>query len=178
MQKLVQDRIRDFGQAGSTQLEVEFPDPTYISVIQVTDERREPIEDLKIVNLVAALEIAKKTEIRPLISSAAATYLFKNAIEGDQRYLLVAGHESELVAELSIPFASISGETDDYGSPLIGAGTASSARSSLRCIPLPDGPNTAAGAIRGSIACRTRALDYLVWPNGVSLDHTRPHTAV
>jgi len=117
MQKLVQDRIRDFGQAGSTQLEVEFPDPTYISVIQVTDERREPIEDLKIVNLVAALEIAKKTEIRPLISSAAATYLFKNPIEGDQRYLLVAGHESELVAELSIPLLQFQVRPTTTGRP-------------------------------------------------------------
>ena len=117
MQKLVQDRIRDFGQAGSTQLEVEFPDPTYMSGIDVIDEHRKPIKDLKIVRLAAALEIVKKTEIWPLFSSAAATYLFKNAIEGDQRYLLVAGHESELVAELSIPLLQFQVRPTTTGRP-------------------------------------------------------------
>jgi hypothetical protein len=33
VQKLVQARIGEFGQAGQTQLEVEFPDPTYVSGI-------------------------------------------------------------------------------------------------------------------------------------------------
>jgi hypothetical protein len=47
--KLVQDHIREFGQAGQTQLEVDFPDPTYVSaIIKGLTPDGGPISDLKI----------------------------------------------------------------------------------------------------------------------------------
>lgn len=62
MQKLVQDRLREYGQVGQTQLEVEFRDPTYISgILEGSNKDGNPIGDLKIVKLIAALEVIKTT---------------------------------------------------------------------------------------------------------------------
>lgn len=103
-QKLVQDRIRAFGQAGQTRLEVEFPDPTYISgIIEGLSKDGNRIGDLKIVKLIATLEVIKTTITVPMFSATASTYLFRNAVEGDNRYVLIAERGSDVAAELSVP---------------------------------------------------------------------------
>jgi hypothetical protein len=38
-----------------------------------------------------------------MFSATASTYLFKNAVDGDNRYVLIAERGSDLVAELSAP---------------------------------------------------------------------------
>ena len=49
-QKLVQERIQKFRQAGQTQLQVEFPDPTYASgIIEGVNINGKPVGDLKVV---------------------------------------------------------------------------------------------------------------------------------
>jgi hypothetical protein len=104
MQKLVQDRIRELGQAGQTKLEIEFPDPTYISgIIEGATIDGYKVADLKILALSATLEVIKKTITIPMFVAAASTYLFKNAIEGDNRYVLVAERGSDVAVELSVP---------------------------------------------------------------------------
>jgi hypothetical protein len=102
--KLVQDRMQEFGQAGQTQLEVEFPDPTYVSgIIEGSSRDGNPIGDLKIVKLIVTLEVIKTTITVPMFSATASTYLFRNAVEGDNRYVLIAERGSDLAAELSLP---------------------------------------------------------------------------
>jgi hypothetical protein len=116
VQKLVQDHIREFGQAGQTQLEVEFPDPTYvIGIIKGLTLDRDPIGDLKIVKLIVALEVIKTTITRPMFSATASTYLFRNAVEGDNRYLFIAERGSDLAAELSAPPGTFQITTDPPG---------------------------------------------------------------
>jgi hypothetical protein len=52
VQKLVQDHIREFGQVGQTQVEVEFPDPTYVSgIIEGENIDGNPIGDIKMLKL-------------------------------------------------------------------------------------------------------------------------------
>jgi hypothetical protein len=97
--KLVQDRVQEFGQAGQTQLEVEFPDPTYVSgIIEGSNKDGNPIGDLKIVKLIVTLEVIKTTITVPMFSATASTYLFRNAVEGDNRYVLIAERGSDLAA--------------------------------------------------------------------------------
>lgn len=104
MQKLVQDHIRKFGQAGRTQLEVEFPDPTYVTgIIEGSNKDGNPISDLKIVKIVVTLEVIKTTITFPQFSATASTYLFRNAIANDERYVLIAERGSDLAAQLSVP---------------------------------------------------------------------------
>jgi hypothetical protein len=105
MQRLVQDRIKEFREAGHTLLEVEFPEPTYTSGIRLLAQDGTlivSVDKLKIVKLTAALDITKTTVTAPLFTSEAATYLFRNAIEGDHRYVIVAEHGSDLVAQVSL----------------------------------------------------------------------------
>jgi hypothetical protein len=106
MQKLVQDRIREFGQEGQTALKAEFPDPTYMSGAELLSKDGIPVGNLKIVRLTATLDIIKTTVTVPLFSHRTATYLFKKAIESDHRYVLVAQRGSDLVAEVSVPLRS------------------------------------------------------------------------
>jgi hypothetical protein len=102
--KLVQDRMQEFGQAGQTQLEIEFPDPTYVSgIIEGSSRDGNPIGDLKIVKLIVTLEVIKTTITVPMFSATASTYLFRNAVEGDNRYVLIVERGSDLAAELSLP---------------------------------------------------------------------------
>jgi hypothetical protein len=104
MQRLVQDRIKEFREAGQTQLEAEFPDPTYISGLTLLNKDGiVPVGNLKIVRLTATLNIMKTILIRPWFRSTAATYLLRNAIESDHRYVLVAEHGSEMAAQVSVP---------------------------------------------------------------------------
>jgi hypothetical protein len=102
--KLMQDRMREFGQTGQTQLEVEFPDPTYVrGIIEGSNRDGNPIGDLKIVKLSVTLEVIKTTITVPMFRATASTYLFRNAVEGDNRYVLIAERGSDLAAELSLP---------------------------------------------------------------------------
>lgn len=39
----------------------------------------------------------------PMFSASASTYLFRNAVEDDNRYVLISEHGSDVVAELSVP---------------------------------------------------------------------------
>jgi hypothetical protein len=104
VQKLVQDRVREFGQAGQTQLEVEFSDPTYMSgIIEGSNKDGNPMVDLKIVKFIATLEVVMTTITVPVFSASAITYLFRNAIERDNRYVLITERGSDIVAELSVP---------------------------------------------------------------------------
>ena len=101
MQRLVQDRIREFREAGLTLLEAEFPDPTYMRGMELSNQDSIPVvsvDNQKIVRLTATLDITKTTITRPLFSSKGktATYLFRNAIESDHRYVLARLiHETE-----------------------------------------------------------------------------------
>jgi hypothetical protein len=116
VQKLVQARIQELGQAGQTQLEVEFPDPTYVrGVIEGENKDDNPIGDMKIVRLFAALEVIKTTITFPIFSATAATYLFRNAVEGDNRYVLIAERGPDLAAELSLPGLNFQMTTSDPG---------------------------------------------------------------
>jgi hypothetical protein len=116
MQKLVQRRVREFGQAGQTQLEVEFPDPTYASgIIEGENKDGNLIGDMKIVKIVATLEVVKTTIAVPMFSATASTYLLENAIEGDYRYVLIADRGSDLAAELSLPLRNFQITTSDPG---------------------------------------------------------------
>jgi len=102
--KLLQDRMQRFGQAGQTQLEVDFPDPTYVSgIIEGFNRDGKVIGDLKIVKFAVELEVIKTTITVPMFSATASTYLFRNAVEGDKRYVLIAERGSDLAAELSLP---------------------------------------------------------------------------
>jgi hypothetical protein len=103
-QKLVQERTREFRQAGQTRLEVDFPDPTYLSgLVEGSNKDDNPIADLKIVRLTLTLDIIKTTITIPMFSTTASTYLFRNAVQGDNRYVLIAERGSDLAAELSLP---------------------------------------------------------------------------
>jgi hypothetical protein len=113
-QKLVQDHIREFGQAGQTQLEAEFPDPTYISgIIEGLDQNGNRTADLKIVKLRITLDVIKTTITISMFSATASTYLFKNTVDGDNRYVLIAERGSDLVAELSAPEGTFQITTDN-----------------------------------------------------------------
>jgi hypothetical protein len=104
MQKLIQDHIREFGKAGQTQLEVEFPDPTYISgIIEGSNQDGKVIGDLQIVKLAVKLDVIKTTILIPMLSASGSTYLFRNAIEGDNRYVLIAERGADLTVQLSVP---------------------------------------------------------------------------
>jgi hypothetical protein len=52
------------------------------------------------------------------------------------------------------------------------------ARRSLRRMSSAASRSTSGNATRASTPCRTSALNRLVWPIEVSVDHTRSHTAV
>jgi hypothetical protein len=104
MQILVQDRIKEFREAGQMVLEAEFPDPTYISGLTLLNKDGiVPVGNLKIVKLTATLDIVKTILTRPWFSSTATTYLLKDAIQSDHRYVLVAEHGSEMAAKVSVP---------------------------------------------------------------------------
>lgn len=59
--------------------------------------------DLKIVKFIATLEVVMTTITVPMFSASASTYLFRNAVEDDNRYVLISEHGSDVVAELSVP---------------------------------------------------------------------------
>jgi hypothetical protein len=106
MRRLVQDPIREFGQAGQTPLKAEFSDPTYISGIELLNKDGIPVGNLKIVSLTCTLDITMTTVASPMFSSPTTTYLIKNAIENDHRYALIAEHGSELAAVVSVRLRS------------------------------------------------------------------------
>ena len=103
MQKLVQDCVKEFGQIGQTSFQETFPEPTFVDGLRPADPDGKPIEKLKVLGVVATLDIVKTTRTSPLFHSDAATYLFKNAVESDHRYVLIREGESDLEAALSSP---------------------------------------------------------------------------
>ncbi len=98
---LVQDRIRVFPEGGRVLLEVEFPEPTYLSGLPRLNKQGDPIGNVKILRLSATLDVQTKPLIVPMSSKAMATYLFKKAMETDERYVLIAEDGEEIVARLS-----------------------------------------------------------------------------
>ena len=102
MRTLVKTRMREFGQEGQTSLEAEFPDPTYLSGVTLADEGATSLPKLKVLSLAAILDVTKTTRITPLFTSAAATYLFKNAVENDHRYVLITENGADFAAHLSL----------------------------------------------------------------------------
>jgi hypothetical protein len=105
MQMVVQDRVREFKKSGQTLLEVSFPDPTYASGIELLNQGGAPIalvDGLKITRLTATIEIKETTRTSPLSRPKFATYLLKNAVENDRRYVLVGRDGADLVAEVSL----------------------------------------------------------------------------
>lgn len=100
---LVHDRIKEFARAGETTIEVEFPEPTYLSGLERLQKEGVSIGNLKIVRLSCTLDIVKTTETCPLFSPRGLTYMFKEALDGDGRYVLVAENGAELTAQLSVP---------------------------------------------------------------------------
>jgi hypothetical protein len=65
------------------------------------------------VKLAITLEVIKTTISVSLFSATASTYLFKNAVEGDNRYVLITERGSDLVAELSFPLRNFQITTSD-----------------------------------------------------------------
>jgi hypothetical protein len=110
IQRLVQDHLREFGDAGQTSLQTAFSDPTYMSGIELVNKDGTPLGNLKIVSLTCTLDVTKTTVTSPLFSPTTTTYLFKNAIESD-RYALVAERGPELAAILSVKLRSSPGPT-------------------------------------------------------------------
>jgi hypothetical protein len=102
---LIQDRIMEFGQAGQTILEVEFPDPTYVVGLNRSNKDGNLVGDVKIARLSVPLDIKLTTNCLPQFSQTAATYLFKKAMETDHRCVLVAENGSGMAAQLSVPQA-------------------------------------------------------------------------
>ena len=105
MQKLVQAHIQEFKEAGQTLLEAEFPNPTYATGFKLLNQdgtQVASVDSAKVVRLTATVDIVKTRITRPLFRREAATYLFRNAIENDHRYVLVAEEGSELVAQVSL----------------------------------------------------------------------------
>jgi hypothetical protein len=105
MQNLVQDRIREFKEAGQTLLETTFPDPTFADGLELLNQEGTSIvsiDILKIEQLTATLDIKKTIITRPLFGDKVSTYLLRKAIEDDHRYVLIAEDGSNLVANISL----------------------------------------------------------------------------
>jgi hypothetical protein len=102
MQRLIQDRVKLLGQAGRTQLDEKFPDPTFMTASELTDADGKPVKNIKIEGITATLDVSKTTTVSPLFRKDTATYLFTKAMESDQRYALVAEKpESGFEAQVS-----------------------------------------------------------------------------
>jgi Restriction endonuclease len=111
---LVQARVKELGQAGQTQLEVEFPDPTYVSgLVEGENKDGNPIGDIKCLKFSSTLEVTKTTITCPMFSATTSTYLFRNAVEDDNRYVLIAERGSDLAAHLSLALRNVRITTSD-----------------------------------------------------------------
>ena len=106
MQRLIQERVKLLGQAGRAQLDEKFPDPTFLAGSELTDADGNPVTNVKVEGVTATLDVSKTTTVSPIFRKDTATYLFKKAMESDQRYALVAEKpESGFEAQVS-PAAS------------------------------------------------------------------------
>jgi hypothetical protein len=86
---LVKDLLIKFKNAGRAQLDVTFPEPTYLTGIELVDSAGVTVDNPKICKIAATVDVVKTTTIFPMFSHSTTTYLFKNAIENDHRYALV-----------------------------------------------------------------------------------------
>ena len=100
---MIQATVGTFGRTGRTELKRDFSEPTYIVGLTRLNREGNPVGKVKILHFSVALDVTVTTSSRPLFSSIAATYLFKNAMEEDGRYVLVAENGGEMAAQLSVP---------------------------------------------------------------------------
>jgi hypothetical protein len=112
-QTLVQDRIKEFGAGGRAPLDVEFPEPTYVTGLSRLSKDCQPVGNPKILRLSATLDIKTKPMTIPMFSETTATYLFKKAMETDERYVLVADDGEKIVARLSATLSRGSASSAD-----------------------------------------------------------------
>jgi hypothetical protein len=102
LQKLVQDRLREFRDGGQTQLSCEFSEPTYLTGVELVNKAGVSINNVKVLRITATVNIDKTTTISPFFTQSAATYIIKNAIENNTRYVLIAAQGTELQAHVSV----------------------------------------------------------------------------
>jgi hypothetical protein len=97
---LVKDLLIKFKNAGRAQLDVTFPEPTYLTGIESVDSSGVRVDTPKICKIAATVDVVKTTTIFPMFSHSTTTYLLKNAIENDHRYALVSENGPELKAQV------------------------------------------------------------------------------
>ena len=102
MRELVQDRLKALGDAGRIQIDEEFPDPTFLGGIELSNVDGSSIKNPKVVGITMTIDVSKTMRTIPLLSPHAATYLFKKAMESDHRYVLISEHGAALAAKLSL----------------------------------------------------------------------------
>jgi hypothetical protein len=98
---LVQSRVLEVGQEGKTSLEIEFPDPTYMKGMARVNKDGDPVGNIKVLRIVVTLDIRKHMTTTPMFSATGATYLFKKAMERNERYVLIAENGADIEAHLS-----------------------------------------------------------------------------
>ena len=103
LQKLVQGRLHEFRDGGQTQLNCAFSEPTYLTGMALVNKAGVSVDNVKVLRISATVNIEKRTTISPLFSESTATYILKNAIENNTRYMLIAAHGTELQAHVSLP---------------------------------------------------------------------------
>jgi hypothetical protein len=101
---LVQDRIREFREGGRVLLEVEFPEPTYVTGLSRTNNEGRTVGNLKILRLAATLDIKTSPVTIPR-----GTHIFKQAMSKDERYVMVTEDNAGIVARISAPLRGKNG---------------------------------------------------------------------
>jgi hypothetical protein len=102
LERLVQDRLKEFRDGGQTQLTCTFSEPTYLAGIELMNKAGMSVRTVKLLEITATLNIEKRITISPLFAESSATYILKNVIESNTRYVLVDVGETEPRAHVSL----------------------------------------------------------------------------
>lgn len=91
------DRVRAFAQASmsSGDLRIDFPEPTFMLGHRFTDSSLSSIDRIKVLRIDVSVDVARTVRWRHFSAENFTTYLLRNILEPDERYLLVGGGESE-----------------------------------------------------------------------------------
>jgi hypothetical protein len=102
MRKLVHDCVLKVGDAGRTQLDIAFSEPTYLVGVKVVSKAGNPVQKLPVVKVRADLDISKTTTVHPFVRDSDVTYILKNLIENHTRFVLITQDAEEPRAQVGV----------------------------------------------------------------------------
>lgn len=105
-QETLHDRVQHFVKSNPSggEMQIEFTEPTYLAGLKVLGDPARTIEPIKLVRMSLLVDVKEATHTSPLSAANFVTYILKNLLGNDERYVMVERNKEEPKVILSLPY--------------------------------------------------------------------------